>query len=82
MLYVQPDLYTRSEMRRRQEAIHQAETWRMLRQANWNRRGWLLRQNCRLLCRLGRGLVRMGLWLQRQGTPEGSARAGASVALA
>ena len=82
MLYVHPDLDTRREMRRREEAIRQAETWRMLHQASRSRGGWLLRQNCRLLCRLGHGLVRMGLWLQNQGSPEDSAGAGTSTALA
>jgi hypothetical protein len=82
MLYVQPDLYARSETRRRQEATDQAETWRVLHRANWKRRGWFLRQNRLMLCRLGRGLVSVGLWMESQGSLEESSTDGAYTALA
>ena len=47
-----------------EETLREAETRRMLRQASIDRRGWLLRQGCGLLCRVGRLLVILGQRLQ------------------
>ena len=48
-----------------EETLREAETRRMLRQSGIDRRGWLLRQGCWLLCGVGRLLVILGRRLQQ-----------------
>ena len=67
MLYVHPDLNKRMEDRRRAEARHRADAWRLLRQARGNRQPWFAQQGCWLLCQLGHLLIRLGQQLERYG---------------
>jgi hypothetical protein len=53
-----------------QEALREAGRRRLLREARIDQRGWLPRQGCRLLCRMGRLLVTLGQQLQRLGPPQ------------
>ena len=69
MEYVCPDLVKRVEKRRREEAMNQAECWRLLRRTGIDRRGWLSIQVCRLLCQLGRLLITLGRRLESYGSP-------------
>jgi hypothetical protein len=52
------------------EILLQAETDRLLHQAGVGRRGWLSRQGCWLLSRLGCGLVALGQRLQQIDVPQ------------
>jgi hypothetical protein len=67
MLYVHPDLDKRMEDRRRAEARHQAETWRLLRQVKANQPGWFVRRGCWVLCQVGHLLIRLGQQLEQYG---------------
>jgi hypothetical protein len=49
-----------------EEALRTAELNRWLREAGIQRRGWLSRQGCWLLCQLGRLLVVLGQYLQKR----------------
>ena len=59
-----PDLYKRYVDQRLEELRHDAAMWRLLRQGRRDRPGLLARRGCRLLCELGRWLVRLGEQLQ------------------
>ena len=47
---------------RRKEQMRQAEQWRILPASA--RSTWLTREGCRLLCRVGGQLIRVGKYLQ------------------
>jgi hypothetical protein len=74
---VHPDLHGVMGSLHRREAMRRAEAWRLLRQAGLQRRGWLPRPGCWLLCQLGRLLVRAGRRLQEFGSsPQPAFKAG------
>ena len=52
---------------RLEEELRQAETRRLLREAGIDRRGWLARPGCWLLCQVGRLLVALGRRLEQYG---------------
>jgi hypothetical protein len=52
-----------------QELLHQAATERLACEARVPMHGWLYRQKCRWLCRLGWFLVGLGQRLQQVGLP-------------
>jgi len=52
-----------------QEVARRRERRRLLREAGIDKRGWLPRQSCWLLCQVGRLLVALGEQLQRYGQP-------------
>jgi hypothetical protein len=52
---------------RRDDERRQAEAWRLWRQVRLAEPSWLARQGCRLLCQLGRALVRAGRQLEGYG---------------
>jgi len=52
---------------RLEEELCQAETRRLLREAGIDRRGWLARPGCWLLCQVGRLLVALGRRLEQYG---------------
>jgi hypothetical protein len=60
----------RSMERHAEEAARHSEFRRMLREANIERRGWLSRQGCWLLCQIGRLLVAVGHRLEQSGMPQ------------
>ncbi|MBN1937694.1 MAG: hypothetical protein JW934_23755 [Anaerolineae bacterium] len=64
-----PSLHQQLDRLRRQEALREAEKWR-LGQLVPDRRRLALRPGCWLLCQLGRLLVRWGQQLQRYAPPQ------------
>jgi hypothetical protein len=48
----------------------QVASWRLWRLSRHGERSWLSQQGCRLLCQLGRALVRLGRQLERYGLPQ------------
>jgi len=66
MSWMNADLDHRMELLRRQALRQDADKWRMLH-AGRRPAGWLSKQRCRLLCQVGRWLVRWGRMLQNQG---------------
>jgi hypothetical protein len=62
---MQLDLYKRVEDMRRADLRRDASVWRLLRSGHQRTQRWLPRQSCRLLCQVGRWLVRLGHGLQR-----------------
>lgn len=53
-----------------EEILLEGETHRLLHQVGVSRRGWLSRQGCWLLSRLGCGLVTLGERLQQIDVPQ------------
>jgi hypothetical protein len=51
-------------------AVQQAKIDLLQRQIEASRKGWLLRQSCRLLYQLGHRLVALGKRLERHGLPQ------------
>jgi hypothetical protein len=72
MDYMHPDLQKRMFDRQRHEAETYAANWRLLQPARQQRRGWLDRQRCWLLCQIGQVLVWSGQRLQRYGAWQSS----------
>lgn len=52
------------------ERLHEAETYRLLRQTKARRSSWLFRQGCWLLSRFGHLLVTLGQRLQQYGSAQ------------
>jgi hypothetical protein len=65
MIYGDPNLFKVLMDIKVEETLREAETRRSVRQASIDRRGWLLRQGCWLLCQVGRMLVNLGRRLQQ-----------------
>jgi hypothetical protein len=70
ILHVHPDLHERMGHIKRQEALRSAQAWRLARLATAQHPGWFRRQECWLLCQLGRAMVRLGRRLLEYGTPQ------------
>ena len=70
MVYVNPYLFKMMMDMKVEETLREAETRRLLRQAGIDRRGWLLRQGCWLLCGVGRLMVILGQRLQQYGASQ------------
>jgi len=66
-MYLSPELHSRVQRERRQEMLHDAEMFRLLRQGRRRQQTWIARQGCWILCQLGRWLVRLGQQLQNAG---------------
>jgi hypothetical protein len=72
MDYMHPDLQKRMFDRQRHEAEAYAANWRLVQSARRGWSGWLDRQRCWLLCRIGQVLVWSGRRLQRYGALQAS----------
>ena len=67
VLYMHPDMQKRVQDGRRQEAMRQAEDWRVLHQGKAGRSSWFHERGCWLLCQLGHLLVWVGQQLEGYG---------------
>jgi hypothetical protein len=73
MILPNAEMAKRVAEEQRQDLLREAETYRLLRQAGIHRPGWLSRQICWLLYRLGHVLVILGRRLERyEGSPAAS----------
>ena len=70
MSHLNLELYKRIDDLRREDERRRADAWRRQRQIGWVRRGWLSRQGCWVLCRVGHALVRLGRRLEAYGAPQ------------
>jgi hypothetical protein len=65
MMLPNDEMATRVAEEQRRDLLREAETYRRLRQAGIDRRGWLARRACWLLFHLGHMLVILGQRLER-----------------
>jgi hypothetical protein len=66
-MYISPELHSRVLKERHRDLLHDAEMHRLLHQGKPRQPKWLASQGCRILCQLGRWLVRLGQQLQSAG---------------
>lgn len=66
IIAVHPDTLRQIDRWRHCEAIGHAAAWNLARQARSAAPTWFTRQQCRILCQVGRTLIELGHWLQRR----------------